>query len=168
MKHLFRLFSVCIMIHVSTCLNAKDKEPEYPVERIYYTISDLTEYNIYNFIKDHCADRKDCICIFIGFSAKVGEGHPYVLLIVPDTPGDYASFLKTSTNRYVMINKESYPVIFDFDFIYAYGDVTSEYVKYQPLTDGSGYEFTFPGESKVFEDISMWGIDVSGYTLDYE
>lgn len=135
-------------------------------DSIFYTISDLTERNIYNYIRKNYPDRKEDICIFYGVWSKGKTDTPYVVLPIPKTPGDYASKLKESSNRYIMINNDVYPVIFDLDFVFADSDITSQYVKYRLLDDGKSYEFSFPGEHEPFEHISMWGVDVTGYTLE--
>ena len=163
----FRIFtSLIMMILSSNSLFAVNEVIDEADDRIYYTISDLTEYNIYNYIKEHYVERKDDICIFVGITSMNDKEPVYILLLVPDSLNDYTSYLKKSTNRYIIINKDSYPVIFDLDFIFADKSINSQYIKYQPLIDGEGYEFSFPGESKEFEDISMWGVDISGYTID--
>ncbi|MDE5608176.1 MAG: hypothetical protein K2I64_04495 [Muribaculaceae bacterium] len=154
MKKFLILLSIVISQFVD--IKATSKESQYSIDRIYYSISDLTEFNIYNYIKENFANRKNEVCIFVGASSSGNNNPYYVLLVVPDAPGDYTSFLKKTSNRYIVINKDCYPAIFDLDFVFADADISSKYVKYYPFKDGIGFEFTFPGDSKKFENISMW------------
>lgn len=144
---------------------AQNVYESFPDDIIYYTIgSDFTERDIFYYIKDNGLDKND-ICIFIGSTSAQEEKTTLTVLVVLDTPDDYTSFLKVNSKRYITVNHDFYPVIFDLDFLFAEGDTTSKYIKFEILGN-ENYQFVFPEISEQFEIISMGSIDTSKYILD--
>jgi hypothetical protein len=149
-KNMKKIYTIIIMFTCYTIVRAQEKDS------IIYIFPDKVEQLLYDYIKTYINEDADSLV----FHLQNNENNTYTLFVGGALNSDD---WHKNTNRFIMINDRSYPLIFDYDSLF--GAVKKNMIGKFGEREGNvlrslfiieGYNITF--DKYGFEVKESWGI----------